>query len=197
MNKKEIIKFIFVLLVVIVSFNFMLRTEEIGLNSMFNMLNIINFFLALTIFMFYNMKRIKKFKFIYDVILLLLIVFSTLVILYILYISISCLSSVNCSMEDSVLFIALYPTILFLMLLFSFNDIFHKTNKINYILTIILATIILLIHLRYYFDPNFINNVLDGDLGIQYSYVYVVQNYVYFIIMYIVILSQKIINKKN
>lgn len=197
MNKKEIIKFIFVLLVVIVSFNFMLRTEEIGLNSMFNMLNIITFFLALTIFMFYNMKRIKKFKFIYDVILMLLIVFSTLVILYILYISISCLSSVNCSMEDSVLFIALYPTILFLMLLFSFNDIFHKTNKINYILTIILATIILLIHLRYYFDPNFINNVLDGDLGIQYSYVYVVQNYVYFIIMYIVILSQKIINKEN
>ncbi len=197
MNKKEIIKFIFVLLVVIVSFNFMLRTEEIGLNSMFNMLNIINFFLALTIFMFYNMKRIKKFKFIYDVILMLLIVFSTLVILYILYTSISCFSSVNCSMEDSVLSIALYPTILFLMLLFSFNDIFHKTNKINYILTIILATIILLIHLRYYFDPNFINNVLDGDLGIQYSYVYVVQNYVYFIIMYIVILSQKIINKEN
>lgn len=147
--------------------------------------------------MFYNMKRIKKFKFIYDVILMLLIVFSTLVILYILYTSISCFSSVNCLMEDNVLFIALYPTILFLLLLFSFNDIFHKTNKTNYILTITLNTIILLIHLRYYFDPNFINNVLDGDLGIQYSYVYVAQNYVYFIIMYIVILSQKIINKEN
>lgn len=197
MNKKEIFKFIFVFLVVIISFNFMLRTEEIGLNSMFNILNIIDFFLALTIFMFYNMKRIKKFKFIYDVILMLLIVFSTLVILYILYTSISCFSSVNCLMEDNVLFIALYPTILFLMLLFSFNDIFHKTNKTNYILTITLNTIILLIHLRYYFDPNFINNVLDGDLGIQYSYVYVAQNYVYFIIMYIVILSQKIINKEN
>ena len=197
MNKKEIFKFIFVLLVVIISFNFMLITEEIGLNSMFNILNIIDFFLALTIFMFYNMKRIKKFKFIYDVILMLLIVFSTLVILYILYTSISCFSSVNCLMEDNVLFIALYPTILFLMLLFSFNDIFHKTNKTNYILTITLNTIILLIHLRYYFDPNFINNLLDGDLGIQYSYVYVAQNYVYFIIMYIVILSQKIINKEN
>lgn len=197
MNTKEIIKFVFVLIVVIISFNFMLRTEEIGLNSMFNILNIIDFFLALTIFMFYNMKRIKKFKFIYDVILMLLIVFSTLIILYILYVLISCFSSVNCSMEDNVLFIALYPTILFLMLLFSFNDIFHKTNKINYILTITLTTIILLIHLRYYFDPNFINNVVDGDLGTQYSYVYVVQNYVYFIIMYIVILSQKIINKEN
>jgi len=200
MNKKEIIKFIFVLLAVTISFDFMLKTEEVGLNSMFNIVNVIDFLFALTIFMFYYMKKIKRFKFIYDVILMLLMVFSAAFVFFFLYAFISCFFSVNCSMEDTTFFIIIYPTILFLMLFFSFNNIFNKTNKINkanYILTIVVSIIIILIHLRYYFDPDFANNLMDGDEGVQYSYVYVIQNYIYFSIMYIIVLVHQLINKES
>jgi len=197
MNKKEIIKFVFVLLTVVCSFNFMLIIEEVGLDSMFNIVNVIDFFFALTIFMFCNMKKIKRHKFIYDVTLMLLMILSAAWIFFFIYSSISCLVSINCSMESSAFFIILYPAVLFLMLFFSFSDIFNKTNKTNYILTIVVCIIVLLVHLRYYFDPNFANNLIDGNEGAQYSYVYVIQNYIYFAIMYIVVLTQKIINKQN
>lgn len=197
MNKKEIIKFIFVLIAVIISFNFMLRTEEVGLNSMFNIVNVIDFFFALTIFMFYNMKKVKRYKFIYDVTLMLLMVFSAAWIFFFLYSLISCFISINCSMEDTTFFIILYPTILFLILFFSFEDIFKKSNETNYILTIVVSIVIVLIHLRYYFDPNFINNLIDGNEGVQCSYIYVVQNYIYFAIMYIVVLVNQAINKES
>ena len=197
MNKKEIIKFILVLIAVVISFNFLLTVETVGLDSMFNIINVIDFFFALTIFMFYNMKKVKRYKFIYDVILMLLMLFSALWIFYILYCSISCFFSINCSMEGLTFFMLLYPTILFLMLFFSFEDIFKETSKTNYILTIVVSIVIILLHLRYYFDPNFANNLIDGNEGSQYSYVYVIQNYIYFAIMYIVVLVHKVINKEN
>lgn len=197
MNKKEIIKFIFVLFAVVISFDFMLRTDEVGLNSMFNIVNVVNFFFALTIFMFCNMKKIRKFKFIYDVILMLLMVFSAAWVCYFAYGIISCLVSPSYSMDGSSIFPIIYSPILFLMLLFSFSDIFNKTNKVNYILTIVVSIIIILIHLRYYFDPNFANNIIDGSNGTEYSYYYVIQNYIYFVIMYIIILLHKAINKAS
>jgi hypothetical protein len=197
MNKKEIIKFIFVLLAAVISFDFMIKTEEVGLNSMFNIVNVIDFFFALTIFMFYNMKKIKRYKFIYDVTLMLLMVFSAALVIYFLYSLISCFISINCSMENTTFFIILYPTILFLMLLFSFSNIFDKTNKINCILTIGVSIIIILIHLRYYFDPNFANNLIDGSEGTKYSYIYIIQNYIYFTIMYIIVLIHEAINKAS
>jgi hypothetical protein len=83
------------------------------------------------------------------------------------------------------------------MLLFSFSNIFHKTNKINYILTIVVSIIIILIHLRYYFDPNFANNLIDGSEGTKYSYIYIIQNYIYFTIMYIIVLIHEAINKAS
>lgn len=197
MNKKEIIKFIVVLLAVVISFNFMLTVEAVGLNSMLNIINVIDFFFALTIFMYYNMKKVKRYKFIYDVILMLLMILSALWIFYILYCLISCFISITCSMEGITFFMMQYPTILFLMLFFSFEDIFKETSKTNYILTIVVSIVIILLHLRYYFDPNFANNIIEGNEGSEYSYVYVIQNYIYFAIMYIIILVNKVINKAS
>jgi hypothetical protein len=72
---------------------------------------------------------------------------------------------------------------LFIMLLFGFGDIFNKTNKANDILTIVASSLIILIHLRYYLDPSFIHRLNGGEQFIYYSYQYVTQNYLYFIII--------------
>ncbi len=197
MNKNGVIKFMFVLAAVLVSYDFMLKTAEVGLDSMLNIVNVIDFLFALTIFMFYNMKKVKRHKFVYDVTLMLLMVFSAVWIFYILYVLISCFISITCSTESITFFMMIYPTILFLILFFSFEDIFRETSKTNYILTIVVSIIVILIHLRYYFDPNFSNNLTDGDNGVQYSYVYVIQNYIYFAIMYTVVLVNQAINKAS
>ncbi len=195
MNKKEIVKNFIVLLAVVISFYFMINADSTGINSIFNLLNIIDFMFALTIFMFCNMKKVKKNKFVYDVTLMLLMFFSAVWICYLIYNIIVCFASVNCEIENTTFFILLYPTILFLMILFNISDIFKKTNKINYILTIVVSIVIILIHLRYYFNPNFANNIIENFDGNEYTENYVIQNYIYFTIMYLIVLINKAINK--
>lgn len=197
MNKKELVKNFIVLLAVVISFYFMINANSTGINSIFNLLNIIDFMFALTIFMFCNMKKVKKNKFVYDVILMLLMFFSAAWICYLIYNIIVCFASVNCEIENNNIFILLYPTILFLMILFNINDIYKKTDKINYILTIVVSVVIILIHLRYYFNPNFANNIIENFDGNEYTENYVIQNYIYFTIMYLIVLINKAINKAS
>lgn len=195
MNKKELVKNFIVLLAVAISFYFMINADSTGINSIFNLLNIIDFMFALTIFMFCNMKKIKKNKFVYDVVLMLLMFFSTAWICYFIYNIIVCFASVNCEIENTTFFILIYPTILFLMILFNISDIFNKTNKVNYILTIVVSVVVISVHLRYYFDPSFANNIIENFDRNEFTENYVIQNYIYFVIMYLIVLINKAINK--
>ena len=78
MNKRGLIKYIFILISAFISLYFM-NTSNIGFSGSFlNLPMLFTFLIALTIFMFYKKNKIKKNKFVYDVILLLLMIFSAI-----------------------------------------------------------------------------------------------------------------------
>ena len=122
-------------------------------------------------------------------------IFSTLYFLYFSYSEITCYFSNICDLESSTVFTIIYPIFLFMALFFSLSDVFNKTNKANDILTIIVSLLIILIHLRYYFEPKFIHNLVENGAYNQYSYYYVIQNYIYFVAMYLITLLHHKVNK--
>lgn len=197
MNKRGFIKFTIILISVIVSFYFMIETSNSGFDSLFNIVIICDFLIALTIFMFSYKDVIKKNKFMYDVFLMLLILFSTVYVLYFLYVQGDCFFDTSCSMESNTNFAILYPIFLFTILLFSIKDIFKKTNKINDILAIIASLSIILVHLRYYVEPNFPHKLITDHSFTQNSYDYIYQNYIYFIIMYSIVLVHYKVNEQS
>lgn len=192
-NKGGLIKYIFICVTAVISFYF-LTTSEVGFGPAFGLPMIFAFLFALTIFMFFNMNKIKKNKFIYDVILLLLMIFTIGIFLYSIYCDIRCYFDARCMINFDSSFTMIFSMFLFVMLLFGFIDIFNKTNKTNDILTIVVSSLIILIHVRYYLDPNFIHKIVQGEY-IQYSYYYITQNYIYFIIMYTVVMLHRKMNK--
>jgi len=181
----------------LISFYFLFNTNSSGYNSMFDLAMIFNFLFSLTIFMFTNKDKIKKNKFMYDVTLMLLMLFSIIYFVNFSYNQIACLFSSSCELEYKNVFSIIYPVFLFLILLYSFTDIFNKTNKTNDILAITVSTLIILIHLRYYFDSKFIHNIVVDEYYTQYSYHYVAQNYIYFAVMYLIFLLRHRVNREN
>lgn len=196
MNKRAIVKLILLIGSSAISLNFMINTVPFGIDSLFNPLLIIDFFLASTIFMYSVSKKIKRHKFLYDVILLLLLFFSVIYIFYYVFSYLQCSFDLHCGVESNYFFEELYPIPLFLILFLSIKDTFKKTNKTNDILTIVISIIVLLVHIRYYMDPIFLHNFITIEYD-QLSYHYVQQNYVYFVLMYFLILIHYWVNKKD
>lgn len=194
MNKRGILKFVFVFIVTSVSFYFMINTSGI-IDSIFNLTIALDFLITLTIYMYLNKNKIKKNKFIYDVILMLMMIFSALYIFYFIYSIISYSFSPSYNTEWNFVFAAIYPIFLFLMILFGLGDITHKTNKENDILTIIVSILILLIHASYYLEPNFVHKLTGNHSFDSFSYDYIAQNYIYFVIMYFVTFVHYIVNR--
>jgi hypothetical protein len=189
-----IIKYIFICVTAFISYYFLI-TSEAGFGNIFDFSMIFSLLSALTIFMLSNVNKIKKHKFIYDIILLLLMIFTIGIFLYIIYCDIVCSLDANCMVNFDSNFTIIFSMLLFIMILFGINDIFNKTNGVNDILTIIVSSLIILIHIRYYVDPNFIHKISEGEEFIEHSYYYVTQNYIYFIIMYAVVLLHRKVNK--
>lgn len=195
MNKSGLIKFVFVFIAAAVSLYFMITVNGSGFDSVFNIVMIFDFIIALAIYMFSNRKKVIKNKFIYNVTFELLSVFSLIYILFFMYSQISCYFSIDCEIEPNTIFTLIYPVLFFIMVLFSFRDIFNKTYKNNDILTILVSILIIFIHCRYYLEPAFTNDLIGNDSYVQHDYYYVAQNYVYFVIMYLVILIHRKVNK--
>lgn len=192
MNKRGLIKYIFILISAFISLYFM-NTSNIGFSGSFlNLPMLFTFLIALTIFMFYKKNKIKKNKFVYDVILLLLMIFSAICFALFLYSQVTCYIDINCNIDLGPIFTITYPIILFIILLFNFEDMFKQTKKANDILMTIVSILVILIHLRYYLDSNFIYRGNDEYLV---SYQYITQNYIYFIIMYVIIMLHRRINE--
>jgi hypothetical protein len=194
MNKRGLVKYIFVLMAAAISIYF-LTANDTGFNGMSPIVLLFMFLYALPIFMFRYKNKIKKCKFIYDVILMLLMIFSIGISIFFLYNEIACYFKTDCFIELTPIFTALYPIFLFLMLLFGTTDIFHKTNKANDIFAISVSSLIILIHLRYYFDPNFAHKIIESESYNQFRYYYIAQNHVYFVIMYLIVLLHHRVNK--
>ena len=76
---------------------------------------------------------------------------------------------------------------------------FKRENSItNDLLLCIISFIIIVIHIRYYFDNSFLHNLLtitdNNNIVLQNSYSYITGYYGYFIIMFIIVLINKKIN---
>lgn len=194
MNKRGLITFIFVFLVTVLSFYFMIFvSKNLGAESILSLLLIS--VIPITIFMYQELKNIKgtKLKFIYDVLLMIFSIVSLLLVIYVVYTFISCNLDENCSYDIISIGVALYIPTMITIFLISISNIFRKTNKLNDYLTIITSIIILFTYLRYYLDSNLLNNIYPKS-NFEY-YNFVLQNYIYYVVMYMTIIIHKFINK--
>ena len=194
MNKRGLIKLMFVFLAFFISFYFMnFETKILGIQSI-SLLFVLSI-IPLTIFMYQELKYIKnlKIKFVYDVVLLLFTIGSICEIIFFVYNILSCIFSTTCSHDIAAISSIIYVPTIVSALLISITSVYRKTNKLNDYLTIIVSIIIIFIHLRYYFDNNLLNNIYPNSNNTEY-YVFVTQNYIYFNIMYVTAIIHKFIN---
>ena len=68
----------------------------------------------------------------------------------------------------------------------------YTKNKTNFVLTIIVSLVIILIHLAYFISPNLKTIINDSQIGEKA--IYITQNYIYFGIMYTLLLINKLVN---
>ena len=197
MNKTAYIKLVFAFLATIIFFIFLTNSNS-GIPNFFNPVIILDFILAFTIFMYINKNgHIFKNKFICNVILMLLIVISFVYASYWLFSHIFCYIGPDCGFEKLTIYIELLPTLLFLNLFLSFKDIFSKTNKVNDWLIIVISLLMIFVHVRYYFDDNILNKIVNSNYATEISEKFVFQNYGYYTFLLFISFIHRYINSTN
>ena len=162
----------------------------------------ISFLISLPIFMHIKYKDLKnsKIKTPYLITMTILYLISISIILFIMYdifFPIAYQVDENNIKIPTNIFIKfdnfkmIFSTFLFmitswLMLLFSFIDLEKTESKTNYILTIVVSLIIIIIHIHFYINPNLKEIINIQMVGEKASYI--IQNYIYFGLMYMLIL---------
>ena len=204
MNKRALLKFIIIFVGLILSIKIMINFDDYY--SSFNPLFLIDLGIALTVIMFKYKDKIKKRKFIYDVILLLLMFFSCLWIGYLTLLEIQLFFEDGDQSQNMIfIFEIVYPILLFIITIVSFIDIFKKTNKTNDILCIITFTVLIIIYSRVFLDLNlndlrvYSNNYHFDSLNYEkMKDIYINNNYLWFNIMIIILLvHHKIFNENK
>ena len=191
MNKKHI-KFIFSLISVLISFIVFIVTRYE--NSEINSLVIpLSFLFALPIFMHYKYKKYKNTKF-NKIYLIVLIILYTVCAFILSSIEISYLFSMNniFRLFNSLNITLIFMTLSWLILFFEFNDLSNEYFNTDFYLTILVSITIILIHINYCLNPNL--SVIDDTVMVEENAIYLIQNYSYFSIMYIVVLINKVKN---
>lgn len=189
MNKKYI-KFILSLISVLISFVIFIVTRYE--NSRINSLGIpLSFVFALPIFMHYKYKKFKNTKFnkIYLIILILLYILCAFILSTI---EVSYLYSMNniFSLFNSLNITLIFMTLSWLILFFEFDDLSNECINTDFYLTLLVSITIILIHINYCLNQNL--NVIDDAVMVEENAIYLIQNYSYFSIMYIVALINKV-----
>lgn len=91
-----------------------------------------------------------------------------------------------------------YILIISYVLINSILELKRENSITNDLLLCIISFIIIVIHIRYYFDNSFLHNLLtitdNNNIVLQNSYSYITGYYGYFIIMFIIVLINKKIN---
>ena len=77
------------------------------------------------------------------------------------------------------------------MLFFSFIELDEQGTRTNFALTVIVSLVIILIHLAYFISPNLKTIINDSQIGEKA--IYITQNYIYFGIMYVLLLINKLV----
>ena len=194
MNKRSLIKFALVLITLLLS-NFLVGNEAVSLDPLSMLIYLL---FPVTLLMFFyrkSFKKHKKFQFVYDVVLIIFMLTSFLLGSYFLFSVIISISNYQ-GYDDMVpIYWYLYVMSIITLLLFSFTDIFKKTNKKNDILVIIISLVIIFMMFRVYIIPGF-----NQDIFVYYEvskniYNYVSEFYVYFLILNVAALIHYFINK--
>ena len=181
MNKRSLIKFVLSLLALIFILSFEIKIENFSWVILLPLLPLI------TIYMYKYKNNIKKYNFIYNVILLLLIFFTFLISAYLIIVMVQTLDYL---LYDGSIFFNIFNLYLILKILIdSIIDFKNNTNKLNDYLAMLVLIIINLIFVRYYLNINLIINRLDAP-----KFIY--QNYAYFFIMLLIIEFHKHFSNK-
>jgi|GEM_PF-2063264 len=196
MNKRALLKFIIVLIGLIISIGFIISYNGYYDNS--NFIFVVDLMVAITVIMYNYKEKIKKNNFIYDVVLLLLMFFCFLWIGFLIFIEIQMIFSVNQVQEYFLILEPIFPTFLFLIAIFSFIDIFNKTNKTNDILCIVVFIVLIIIYSRMFLDLNINFSYFESIDSDSIKKIYINNNYLWFIIMIIILLvHHKIFNENK
>ena len=187
---KKFIKFVLGLISVLLTFVIFIATRYE--NSETNALILpVAFFFAIPIFMHYKYKvfKDKKFSKLYLISFITLYVISVILLIVILgslYFSLNNVLRLFNSFGVTLIFMILSWLILF----FEFDDLDNECTKSEFSIGVLVYITIILIHVNFCLNPNLvgINNV--NEIGERAGYL--IQNYLYFSIMYIVVLINKI-----
>ena len=193
MNKRGLIKFLLILINLIVTL--VIIQAEVSFTDPLTILLLSLIPITLVMFHYRNiLNKFKGLKFTYDVILMILMLAS---FLFTLYFGFAMLSNVTSVLEgdNSGLYFFLYIVVLMALLLFSFTDIFKKTNKTNDILVIVICLVTIFMSFRVYIIPGF-----NQDIFVYYTvskniFSYVSEFYGYFLLMNVIALIHYEINK--
>lgn len=190
MNKRALVNLILSTVVLILLIKCFLT--QTGLYSIY--IFSIDIFIVATIFMYQRKNNIKKMKFVYDVILMLMMFFSFLILGYIFYAFISQVLNNNI-LDDyvSILYIV-FPIFNLIIIIFSFCNLFKKTNKNNDYLSIFCSVLITVIYIRYLNMPIF-NNISLNDSNFDLYAKAINQNLPYFTSLYFLATVHYFLNK--
>ena len=209
MNKRNYIKIFVIFITVTLSlFAFLSTRYEYSLVS--GIIVPISLLFAIPIFMSYKYKDIekKKFKTLYLIIMIILYIliaiFLSLFVLEILYPTAYIILEDGNKIPTGGIFQkvrelnTLFSPLLFmitswLMLFINFNDLDKKDDKVEFYLTLAVSLIIILIHINFYINPNLRKDV--NIMSIDEQATYITQNYIYFAIMYVALITKKFITK--
>ena len=193
MNKRGLIKFLLILINLIVTL--VIIQAEVSFTDPLTILLLSLIPITLVMFHYRNiLNKFKELKFTYDVILMILMLAS---FLFTLYFGFAMLSNVTSVLEgdNSGLYFFLYIVVLMALLLFSFTDIFKKTNKTNDILVIVICLVTIFMSFRVYIIPGFNQDIFVYFELSRNIYSYVSEFYGYFLLMNVIALIHYEINK--
>ena len=186
--KNNIINIILLLIIAIFTFTFNNLSDNLDF--------IISLIFSITIIMFYKRKSIKS-K-IYNVVNDIFLLLSILSLGYIMISTINCMIDIHCYNNYEFEGIVILYTLLLTLLFINIIDIKKKKTKLYNILFSLVNIVVLIIYFRYYFDDSFIHNYININKNDMYiTHIYIIQNYIYFNILYSCLLIGYFINKKS
>lgn len=191
---KNMIKLFFVVITVLLSFFTFLFTRYEN-----STMSIVSVFLSLVFAIPFimqsktNVIKNQKKKLIYNGIMYILYCVSFLIVLFLSLDIITCQTDIFIKFDryKEVFSNLLFMTTSWLMLFFGFFELDEQSNKTNFVLTIIVSLVIVVIHLAYFINPNL--KTIINELQIGEKALYITQNYIYFGIMYVLLLINKFV----
>lgn len=191
---KNMIKLFFVVITVLLSFFTFLSTRYE--NSTMSVVSVLLSLVFAIPFIMQNKTSViknQKQKVIYKGIMYALYLVSFLIILFLTLDIITSQTDIFTKFDrfKEVFSNLLFMTTSWLMLFFSFIELDEQGTRTNFALTVIVSLVIILIHLAYFISPNLKTIINDSQIGEKA--IYITQNYIYFGIMYVLLLINKLV----